>query len=391
MTGPLSLTLPPELASVLAEQMPALADEVLEAIAREVPLYARPLDGRFGQGVRLGVQEALGRFLRQAGEAPDAAGDETKAAQGREVYRELGRGEARVGRPLEALLSAYRTGARVAWSRLAALGLATGVPAAQLVDMAAAVFAYIDELSSVSAEGYALEQSQLAGDRERRQRALVRLLLAEVPASEVEEASVNAGRTPPLTLTPALVPGTSAREMAFRWDPRSLIAAEDDAAGRALLLLPDVDGPGQRDRLTRMLDGRTAVVGLPMPWLEVRASVALTRRAAAVGGGAGASFVEDHLAALVVSSDGVALAELRRRRLAPFADLTVKQRGRLLDTLRSWLAHQGDRQAVAADLAVHPQTVRYRVGLLRERLGADLDDPLRRFELSLVLYRPWRG
>jgi len=42
---------------------------------------------------------------------------------------------------------------------------------------------------------------------------------------------------------------------------------------------------------------------------------------------------------------------------------------------------------VAADLAIHPQTVRYRVGLLRELLGSDLDRPDRRFELSLVLQR----
>ena len=43
------------------------------------------------------------------------------------------------------------------------------------------------------------------------------------------------------------------------------------------------------------------------------------------------------------------------------------------------------RQRIATDLAIHPQTVRYRVALLRELLGADLDDPQRRFELQLVL------
>ncbi len=38
----------------------------------------------------------------------------------REIYVELGRGELRAGRPLEALLAAYRLGARVAWRRQAA-------------------------------------------------------------------------------------------------------------------------------------------------------------------------------------------------------------------------------------------------------------------------------
>ena len=92
------------------------------------------------------------------------------------------------------------------------------------------------------------------------------------------------------------------------------------------------------------------------------------------------------LASLVVGADPLALAELSRRRLAPFEGETERSRERLLDTLGAWLAHHGDRQAVAAELGIHPQTVRYRVGLLRELLGDELDDPQRRFELALVLH-----
>ena len=42
-------------------------------------------------------------------------------------------------------------------------------------------------------------------------------------------------------------------------------------------------------------------------------------------------------------------------------------------------------QAVAAELDVHPQTVRYRVKQLRELFGERLEDPEARFELSLAL------
>jgi len=385
MTGPLSLRLPAALAAQLVEQLPSLADEVLAAIAREVPAYARPLEGAFGAGVRSGVQMALARFLSLAGEEPDAGED--RAAQGRELYRELGRGEARVGRSLDALLGAYRTGARVAWARLAQLGLAAGLPARDLVELAGAVFAYIDELSAASAEGFTAEQSALAGDRERRHRTLARLLLSEAPRWQVEEAATVAGWLPPATLTAALVPVRAGREVASRWDGRALVAAEDDAAGTALLLLPDVDGPGQSERLDRLLAGRDCLVGLPRPWHEARLSAALLRRAGAVAGTrAGVHRVADCLAALVVGSEPLALAELTSRRLAVFDAVTPRSRERLLDTLRSWLAHLGDRQAVAAELAVHPQTVRYRLGLLRELLGADLEDPQRRFELALVLH-----
>ena len=382
--GPLSLALPPVLVERLVEQLPSLADEVLAAISREVPAYARPLEGAFGAGVRRGVQLALARFLSLAGEEPGE--DEERAARGREVYAELGRGEARVGRSLDALLGAYRTGARVAWARLAEMGLAAGLPAGDLVQLAAAVFAYIDELSAASAEGFTAEQSALAGDRERRRRTLARLLLSESPQWQVEEAARVAGWRPPATLSAVLVPVRAGRELAARWDERALLAAEDDTLGTALLLLPDVDGPGQRDRLARLLAGRSCVVGLPHSWHEVRLSVALARRAASARPEGSTRHVEDALAPLVVGADPLALAELSRRRLAPFQGQTERSRERLLDTLSAWLAHHGDRQAVAAELGIHPQTVRYRVGLLRDLLGADLDDAERRFELALALH-----
>ncbi|MHB8533285.1 MAG: helix-turn-helix domain-containing protein, partial [Solirubrobacteraceae bacterium] len=56
-----------------------------------------------------------------------------------------------------------------------------------------------------------------------------------------------------------------------------------------------------------------------------------------------------------------------------------------LETLRAWLRAPGQRKAIAHALGVHPQTVRYRMGRLRELFGAALDDPDGRFELELAL------
>ena len=61
-----------------------------------------------------GVGEALSLFVALIRDA-DAA-----RRMGREVYVELGRGELSQGRTLDALLSAYRIGARVAWRSMAA-------------------------------------------------------------------------------------------------------------------------------------------------------------------------------------------------------------------------------------------------------------------------------
>ena len=63
-----------------------------------------------------------------------------------------------------------------------------------------------------------------------------------------------------------------------------------------------------------------------------------------------------------------------------------QQRERLVETLEQWLAHQRHTPTVAQALHVHPQTVRYRVGRLRELLGDGLDTPEGRYELSLALH-----
>ena len=95
---------------------------------------------------------------------------------------------------------------------------------------------------------------------------------------------------------------------------------------------------------------------------------------------------ERHLADLVVGADPDALADLRAAVLAPLAAHRPATAERLAETLRSWLLHQGRREAVAADLHVHAQTVRYRMGQLRELYGEALDDPHTVLELVLALH-----
>ena len=75
----------------------------------------------------------------------------------------------------------------------------------------------------------------------------------------------------------------------------------------------------------------------------------------------------------------------RPTRLAPLDAETDLSRARLAETLHAWLRHQGNATAAADDLDVHAQTVRYRLGRLRELFGDTLDDPDARYELETVL------
>ncbi len=172
--------LPAGLADSIEPELPEATEEILAAIAREVPEYARPLEGSFGAGIRTGVTEALRQFVALIRD-PDAGRE-----SGRDVYVGLGRGELHQGRTLDSLQSAYRVGARIAWRRISAAARRRHVDPDQLAVLAEAIFAYIDELSADSVEGYAQAQREQEGERQRRRRELLALLLRDPPADEAD-------------------------------------------------------------------------------------------------------------------------------------------------------------------------------------------------------------
>ncbi|MGC9221457.1 MAG: hypothetical protein ACP5H2_08925, partial [Solirubrobacteraceae bacterium] len=174
--------LPSEVATVIRPLLPELASEIIAAV-HEIPAYRRPMEGDFSVGVRDGVQEALAHLVREI----EAHGPVPRA----DVYRRLGRGEMRAGRTLDSLLSAYRAGARVMWRRIAAAGERQQLKPQTLYLLAESIFAYIDVLSAESAEGYAFEQTQMAGETEMARRRLVRLLVRE-PQADPEMVRASA-------------------------------------------------------------------------------------------------------------------------------------------------------------------------------------------------------
>jgi hypothetical protein len=377
------LELPPAVAAALRPELGAAADEIIGALREGVPAYRRPLEGAFGRGLRVGVEAALEHFVAEI-----EAQDRVPRA---DVYVELGRGELRAGRSLEVLLAAYRLGARVAWRRFAAAGRRAELDPDTLYGLAESIFAYIDELSAESAEGYALEQSAVAGAAQVRRRRLVRLLVREPPAEPdaVEAAAAEAGWPLPRAVAVLVVAG-DAREVAAGRLP--LDVASDLQDEEVVVLVPDPDAPGRRAALARAVDlpDVVAALGSTVAWPDVPLSLARARAAlglARVGAVPPRPLVvaADHGAALLLTSDPRLVADLVHDRLGPLDAQGEGARRRLVETLEAWLAEQGRVQAVAERLHLHPQTVRYRLRRLREVLGDALDDPDRRFELDLAL------
>jgi len=373
----------------LGAAVTAVADEAVDSIIREVPSYTGALSGRMGHVIRGAVQLALGNFLKVARSA-DGSDPSTPIAQSTAAAYDLGRGEARSGRSMNALLAAYRIGARVCWRGLSEVAVEADVPAATLGRFAELVFAYIDELSAASVAGHGDELATTGRARERYLQQLSDLLLAGSEEGVLSAAAGRAGWAPPGTLTAVLLPEGQVSAVIRHLDSRTLhlsgdLPGVDGGADLAALLVPDTHGV-DRVRLIEMLGGREATIGPARPWVKVGISYhrALHARDLATSDGEPVD-TDQRLVELVLRADAEAYRDLRIAALAPLTAVKPEVRRRLEQTLRSWLLHHGRRQMVADDLFVHAQTVRYRMSQLRELFGDLLDAPESVLLLTLAL------
>ncbi|MFL6159620.1 MAG: PucR family transcriptional regulator [Marmoricola sp.] len=371
----MALRLPAPIAAQMQADMAGVAEQVVAAVISEVPSYRDPFQGQMGRTIETAVTVALDGFLDLAARREGIdAGEQVEAVL--EAAYALGRGEARSGRTMDALAQAYRVGARVAWREMSAAAVNRGLAATQLARLAELVFAYIDELSDASVSGHADELATSGRLRQRRLDRLAVRLVEGAPEADLVSAAERADWDPPRSLTAVLLPDAKFRSLRSQLDARALHVPEETAAvdldaGFTVVLVPVGTGRG-RAAMLRVVAGADAIVGPPRPWAQARASylrVVQTHRLGLVGD------TDGHLAALVVGADNDARADLRAKVLAPLADESEASRAKLTETLRAWLLHQGRREEVAAALFVHPQTVRYRMGRLRDLYGDVLTDP----------------
>ncbi|EFG10248.1 Regulatory protein [Streptomyces clavuligerus] len=157
-TGEALGPLPQEFAAIIRPELPGLIKEIGVEVTRAYPEYARLLNGPFGHGIRVGVEQSISVFVDQVAEpsAPSTLRDE--------MCRRFGRYEAYEGRTLDSLQGAYRLGARIALRRAQKVGRSYDLSPSTMLAFADALFAYVDELESLSREGY-LEVRSRAGEQ----------------------------------------------------------------------------------------------------------------------------------------------------------------------------------------------------------------------------------
>lgn len=362
-------------------ELPDLTREIIAEIRSKIPEYARPMDGPYGHVLRVSVQRALTSFFDSIVD-PSTPHDERDR-----MCRALGHYEAHEGRSLDSLQAAYRIGVQMSWRRVSEVGQRCAAPTSVISCLGDAALAYMDELASLSQQGYLEAKARSARSQHEWRRRLLRLIVERppAPARAITELAELVGWTVP--------------------DDVTLIALEPDCASALELpddALPDLAGPqphfllpGRITRehhaeLTRLLAGRRAAVGIGMPVADAAHSLRWARRAlaldkAGVIGDGPITFCEDYLVELWLFADDRLIDQLEQRRLGALAQFSPAQRQRLSETFAAWLETDGTAPAMAQRLDLHPQTVRYRMRQLQRALGGQLSDPDARFAIEVVL------
>jgi PucR C-terminal helix-turn-helix domain len=376
--------LPRELATLIRPQLPPLAEDIVHTIRATIPEYAKPLDGCYGQAIRLGVNQALTQFVDRIAD-PDRPRTEFA-----EVYRQLGRLEASEGRSLDSLQKAYRLGTRVAWRHLIRFRQRSGLPTAMMFTLGEATLAYADELIALSVEGYADMQARSAQGLLRRRKRLVRLLISDEDKDRTEAAELaGAARWPlPAQLCVVMLDRVSGPADAVPELPDHVLA--DFQGAQACLIVPDPDATDWWSRCADALADWRVVIGPSTALADASKSfrhAQLARELVRRNTIEDESPVRcaDHLSTLWLLTDEFLVEQLIRTRLAPLAPLTDKQHKRLGETLLAWLETRGGAPEIAARLRVHPQTVRYRMRQVERLFGDQLRCPDARFELEVAL------
>lgn len=380
------------LEAALVDRLDALLDEVGLGLTEYWPDYAE-----FLESDRSGITDAAMLFVRRLVEMSRAltdgddrhAGDETVHL----VFEQIGRQQQQEGVDLVRLLTAFQYGARVAWRHVAAVALDLDLAPESLALLADAVFVFVNQLSFSTTRGYLQAQLDDSRERERHREELAELLLSgRASDAAIHRAAVRCGWRIPDKAAAVLVDAedAAARRVLDQLGPDALPIRRPDLYGA---IVPDPDGPGRRTELARRLVGAHAVVGYAVPLDRLPRSTEVAHTAAELRGAGVIEgdpvFAEEHLDTIIVWRDRGLIDALAQQALAPLAQLTPDTRERLTETLAAWLHHQGDHRAMARELSIHPQTVRYRMHQLHDVFGDALEDPRSRARLFLAL--AWRG
>lgn len=350
--------------------VPEVAAEIVDAVSERVPRYARP-----APTARSALAEAATTALHRFLDALDGAPHRDRGVE--DMFRALGRHEAHAGRTLVDFHAALSVGTRVGWRRFQAFGEDEATP----VVVSDGLFAFIDRLAQMAEAGHAEALRIRATDPHRARAALAeRLLKGAVPEGADEVWPL------PETVVVAVADVAGQRPELSALARTALMVGHDDT----VVVIADAD---DRDEVVDALTA-AGVRRVAFSWWVEPAAIASafrwTRRALELvehGVIAEQPVVdcEQFRTQIWLHSEPALRQRMCQDLLKPLLAETPNSREILSETLLVWLQTRDSAPAIAAQLGVHPQTVRYRWKRINELFGEDLHDPEFIIQITMLL------
>lgn len=383
MTTPSSsFPLPPEVEAVarrLAKQSASLAIEMRDAILASQATYGAiglvPLDD-----LTRSCEDHLGYVLSELG----GTTRDTRSA------RAVGRRRAEQGVPLEAMLHAYRVGARFVATRLLDAESASLLRSDLVLVTVQAAWEMLEDYTDAVTTAYLESLNERARrSAETRGAALSALLEGQLGdgAALLDAARVlDLSPTGTFFVVTVLAEGVSGRDLHQRLAAANVVSvwhrSLDSQTG--VVAVPGTTGTVLR-RLTAHGPERVGV-SAAYTGLAGTAVAAREARLAADCAGAGEQVRYDEAPVSVLlarSPDGA--GRLVDDVIGPLLALPERERDTLLETLRTWFANEGSVAKTSAVLYVHRNTIGHRAQQIATLTGRSLSDPREAAELYVAL------
>jgi hypothetical protein len=288
--------------------------------------------------------------------------------------REWTRARASEGVRLEDLLRSFGLAHQVGWRLLRRH--AHRDESEVLLELAALLAQYVDQVSAVATETYLAERELLVSEEERRTRSLLDRLCVDSPLDAADsELAARLG----VPVDPAYSPFAIAMPGRPQHSHAALAARLRRGGWRLAITQSDcvVGLTWKPLELSDLGEGPDVVlaVGEPTPRGELAAAREEVTALADHGrrmGLLGLLNAEDHLLEILLGRSPRLAALLRARVLGPLAE---DDHGELAHTLQTLISCRLDRTAASAALHIHRNTLAYRLKRIEEITGLDLGSP----------------
>jgi hypothetical protein len=312
-------------------------------------------------------------------------------------FRGIAAARAADGRPVRAVLRAYRVAATVLTDEIAAR--APQLATADAFALTRMLLTALDTLSEEMTTAYTATSEDLAADRDRALRLLLDDLIAgrhaSMGARTDRSARLGIQLPDPYCLLVAEPVGTDRPDMAHDaatglLDALDVTAAPDVTSlatvrgSRAVLLLPAGAAAGAGVALGERAWRGCAITGESPDRVAVAHRLAAdaldTAPAHAHRPGRVLTDADAHVLALLAGHPAAAPDQIARVVLGPLTDPGQRH---LLEALTAYI-DTGSANAAARELHLHPQSLRYRLRRIHELTGRDPRDPWQRLTLDIA-------